>query len=369
MVKRYYEKKIEVTVDNNTIDPPGGGMISKLENVANVAELIYASPNGKYNEYFTPLSKVKVYVGADVIPENPTFAGEVVSVTGTNLIHVKLQSFLHRAKKAEVIINDQKNFDGWEVGGVINALVNGGTYGASVWFNALDTPLTFIGGTSPEVIVTPAYRKKAGMDRLKVMRDLVKMSYDPGNYPDPPLNYILYESSGPRDGLEPILYLTKVPDLATSYPWWSFTYGDSLITSKPLVKTFGSVNIQTVIGKDEVFATFRNEQRIIVDGEHIGKTIKDISLTSKAGCYERARREVNSNLFKTATTEIQALELIDAVPGLTNVEIKDSPHIYEGYHRVKNVKINFSGKLKVTARLDNRPPTLIEQLKTYIAGD
>lgn len=339
MVRLLRKPKIEVTINDNGFDNPNSGTIKKQKEIW-TGSLVYPNPQGRLFEYFSSKDVIKVYLGLEELPSEPTFTGTVTSENGDRVRSLALHGRLYSAQSDSVIIDAYDNLDGYEVSQAIKKLID-----------SLDTSFTQVfTGTNPPVYVTKDLRNENGIVIYSAIKNLRNLAYDNTLVGKRPLYYMLYEEGNK-------LFFRKEPELIDSNSWFTLTGGDNLIKGEPRAKTYGVINKQTVIGKDGVKATFTSDHRIAVDGVFAGKTINDDNLLSSAECYERARVEVEENKYKTINTNITALEMIDAVPGLSIVTIKNSKNIVTGLHRVRDINISYGRGFSVTTQIEKDIPS------------
>ena len=338
MVRLLRKPKIEITVNDNGFDNPNSGTIKKQKEIW-TASLVYPNPQGKLFEYFSNRDVVKVYLGLDELPDKPTFTGFVTSEKGDRVRNIALHGRLYSAQSDDVLITDYSNLDGYEVSQAISKLLS-----------LLDVSFTQVfTGTNPSVFVSKDFRYEKGVIVYSAIKALRNLAYDNILIGKRPLYYFLYEESNR-------LFFRKEPELLDANSWFTLTGGDNLIRGMPKAKTYGTINKQTVIGKDGVEDTFTSEHRIAVDGVFAGKTINDDDLLSSAECYEKARVEVEENKYKIINTNITALEMIDAIPGLTIVKIENSKNIVTGLHRVRDISISYGRGFNVTTQIEKDIP-------------
>jgi len=338
MVRLLRKPKIEVTVNDSGFDNPNSGTIKKQREIW-TASLVYPNPNGRLFEYFSSLDVIKIYLGLDELPDKPTFTGFVTSELGERTKQLALHGRLYSANKDSVIIDEYSNLDGLEVSQAIYSLIDNLDISFTTRFN----------GTNPSVFVPDDFRYGRGIIVYSAIKQLRDMAYDDSEFGKRPLYYFLYEEGDK-------LFFRKEPELVEANSWFTLTGGDNLIKGEPKAKTYGVINKQTVIGKDGVRATYTSAHRMAVDGTFAGNPIYDDSLLSAAECYEKARVEVEENKFKTINTEITALEMIDAVPGLTIVEIQNSKNIVSGLHRAQDIDIRFGKGFSISTRIEKDIP-------------
>lgn len=337
MTRLFRKLKIEITVNGNGFDNPNSGNIKKQKDIW-TASLSYPNPQGKMFEYFQTRDEVRIYLGLDELPSIPTFTGFLSADSGENLKSFSFHGRLSSANRDNVIIDNNYNLDGMEVSQAIKTLIG-----------LTDTNYTLkFTGTNPEVFVPSTFRYDKGENIYTLIKKLRDMAYDNVDYSQRLLYYFLYEEDDK-------LYFRKEPELIDENSWFTITGGDNLLSGKPKSKTYGVINKQTVIG-DGVKATYRSKHRIAVDGVLSGKTINNEKLKSAAECYEKARVEVENNKFKTINTNITALEMIDAVPGLTIIKIQNAKNIVNGLHRVRDINMSFGRGFQISSQLEKDIP-------------
>jgi len=337
-MRLFRKPKIEITVNDSGFDNPTSGSIKKQKEIW-TGQLVYPNKNGKLFEYFSGRDVIKVYLGLDELPDKPTFTGFVTSDKGENVKTLALHGRLYAAQKDDIIIDQYNNQDGQEVSQAIRNLIN-----------LLD--ISFIQvftGTDPQFYVPKTFRYESGSYIYPIIKALRDMAYDDTDFSHKPLKYFLYEEG------EKLMF-TKESKLLDENVWFNLVGGDNLIKGAPVSKTYGIINKQTVIGKDGVKETYKSENRILRDGTNAGKPLKNDKFLTAAECYQAARVLVRDNNIKIINTKITALELIDAVPGLTIVNISNAKNIQSGLHRVNDVNIRFGSRLSVDSTIEKDIP-------------
>lgn len=348
MVRLFRKAKIEVTVNGNGFDNPSFGTIKKQKEIW-TASLTYPNQQGKLFEYFSSRDVIRIYLGLDELPAEPTFTGFVTSESGDNARSLALHGRQYAAQKDDVIIDDYDNLDGSEVSQAIKKLIS-----------LLDISFTEVfTGTNPEVFVTKDFRHDRGIVIYTAIKNLRNLAYDNTVFGKRPLYYFLYEEDDK-------IFFRKEPELIDENSWFTLTGGDNLIKGEPRAKTYGIINKQTAIGLNGVSATFESAHSIAVDGVFAGKTIYDETLLSSAECYERARVEVEENKYKTINTNITALEMIDAIPGLAIVKIENSKNIVTGLHRVRDIDIRYGRGFNVTTQIEKDIPVFGDEVASIL---
>lgn len=338
MSRIFFKPKIEVTVNDSGFDAPTGGSVKKTNEIW-TGSLVYPDPGGKMFEYFSPSDVIKIYFGLDEVPDEPLFTGFVSSERGNLSKTFSLHGRQYAAQTDDVIIDQYSNLDGMEVSRAIEYL-----------FDLLDISFTkFFTGTDPPTFVNSDLRFPDGSYIYPVIQKIRNSAFDSTEPGKSPLKYFLYES-------DEKLYFRKEVEAVAGNSWFTLIGGDNLIKSDPIRKTFGVINKQTVVGLNGAKATYTSQNRVAVDRTFAGKPVKDETLLTSAQCYEKARQLVDDNQFSIINTKVSALELIEAIPGLTIAKIENSKNVINGYHRIKDVDIRFLRGLTVTANIEKDVP-------------
>lgn len=348
----FRKPKIEVTIDGNGFDNPSGGFIRKTAEIW-TANLIWPNLHGKMFEYFLEGNIVRIYVGLDAIPDKPTFTGFVTTDSGDKKFEVNLHGRLHASKTNDVILDNFTNLDGNEL--------SQGIYKLFEDFVDVSFNKKFL-GTKPAIYLDNDFRYENGAFVYDVVKALRDKAIDQSDFTHAPLRYVLYEE-------DTSLYFRKEPPLNDdTLAWWELIGSDNLFMTAPISKVFGIINRQTVIGKDGVRATYQFENTIAVGRVFAGKPIKDETLTTSAECYLKAREIVEKSKLKVVNTKITALELIEAIPRLSLVNIVNASNIKNGIHRIENVDIMFTGGFKVTAGIEKSYPLFGESVLASLSA-
>jgi len=339
---------IDVRLNGVSIDKPASGSITKSLEMPS-ATLVFPNRDGRYFQYFKPRDIIDIYVGTEDYPLYPTFTGYVTDASGDEAITMNLISRLSALEKEYIYLDDYTNYDGWEV----SAAMQEQLFRSDAAIDVLHK----LQGTDPAFFVPSDYRKPDGVTRYQFLKFARDLAYAVSSETGEALTYHLYEH-GRRD-----FKLLKQKPLVTGNEWWHFVYASNLIMSQPSVKTHGMVNRQTVFSKsgEKVVFDLAHPQQRSVFGLHEGQPIK-LDYGNEEDAYNRARVECLKNRSPSVTSTISAVDMLEAVPGVSIVRLSKAPNLLAGLHRVMDVRINFGNTLRVDCVLEKAPPVLSREI-------
>jgi hypothetical protein len=116
------------------------------------------------------------------------------------------------------------------------------------------------------------------------------------------------------------------------------------------------VNTQKVYGAEGVYGEFTYNHRVTYDGIIEGEPIQDDNILNNAEAFEIARATVLSSVYRDRKVTAHSLQLLNAIPGITTVELTEMPYGLSGKYIVDSVRISIdaSGGIDVSSELRRR---------------
>ena len=331
--------RVEITVNGSGFDQPLSGSIERTKEISS-ATLSFGNKSDRLFGYFQPTDIVEIYVGNNVVPDEPAFVGYPFEQSGKKRMELSLSGLLYPYTKRYMRVTDTDNVDGYEISAAIRKIMG-----------MIPTPLSLkILGTNPTSYISDKskLRFKEGVslyDLLKKLRDSTSF-FDAATQRD--VGYVFFERNG-------VFHFRQIPIATEDNSAIDISYGNQIISVAPESTSVGLINRQTVIGKD-VEATYDNLHRQHVDGIKEGEILNDNTLTTVADCFDKAKRLCEQALFPVIRTKISSPQLIDAIPYFTVVNIINSSDTFSGANLITSTEITFDTGLEVNCSLERTPP-------------
>jgi len=325
-----YEVKIDVTVNGSGFDAPTE---INIKDDGEIPSAVLMFPTGiNYSNKLTKKDIVRIYVGLDDTPDTATFTGHMDSSLFKFSNKISLYGSLNRAQNDQTIVSDYDNLDGLEISNAIQKIF--GDVSELSWMTGLFQT------TSPISKVPTGFRFKNGISKYGMMKQLRDMAG----------NYALFQHGDYFHG-------RQIPDPDVASPSYSLSYGDGLLNFEPESSNKDTFNYSRVKGKNDIIGEYKNDHRVLVDGLREMGILVDNDITSVGECYDVARDNVLSSIFKKNPMVIDSHLLIDAVPNVDVVEITGAPYGLSDNYLIKNKTIvvgqdTFSVQCRVTTPMD-----------------
>jgi hypothetical protein len=349
LVRYAKDVKVDVTVNGSGFDNPSE---ISYEDDGDIPYCSMMFPGGIRSRYQIKKSDlVRVYIGLDDVPDDPTFTGYQTDETGISNANMEFSGVLFRAMKDYKRVTDFDNHDGQEIGNAIEGLVRN-TSGLS-WL------ARNVENTSPKVFVPLETRFQNGVSKFELMKEFRDLAVNP----EDPLQmgrYTFFEYGG-------TFYFRSIPDPKTASAWFELAYGDTLLSLDHDSSSRFTINKAQVIGDTGVFNEFQNDHRLALDGQLEDQPITDKGILSDGEAREVARASVLLQLFPEIPLNIESHLLLHSIPKATVVEITDAPYGLSDKYLLRSKQINVSeGNFSVTGKVTTPVDVVSDALSKLI---
>lgn len=334
---RSYPLNIEVTVNDDGFDKPISARCQKHPNSPFNFDISWPNPYDKMSRRLHFNDVVKVYAGFGDLSDVPVFTGCPFRRTGRSISKIYFNSFMNLLGGHTVFINDEFNLDGLEIAEAIRFLFSE-VVDYSMFYEQFTTSLR---GTDPKRYVN-GLRHASGINGLKLLEELRGLTSSLTDLPNLPVKYILYESDltlymrkpQPTDGTGyPAYHYINIDDIAGEPDVSRAKTNRSVVTGKAYKDSFG---IERKLSATHDDASSQQLNSVWDDVESTG-------LTSFSDCQDLAALLVEQGKFKQVKTQIEDLNLLEAIPGLTLIRVDESKYGFEGDFLAQDIDISLGG--------------------------
>lgn len=351
MLKKFKDVKVDVTVDGSGFDNPTELTIEDDGEIP-LCNMIF--PGGVRSRYrIQGTDVVKVYIGLDELPEYPTFVGYQVNESGLTEARMEFSGALFKATKDYRRVINTDNLDGYEIGAAIRKIFDS--------VNELSWLTPIIEKTNPAVYVPyDDIRYDKGISKHELMRDMRDIAVDALD----PIHLGRYTFFVHGDSF----YFRRVPDPKTSSAWLKIAYGDTLLSLEQDGGSGFGINRVTVIGKDDVFAEFENDNRVGVDGLLEESPINDSSILGDGDAYEIARAKVMESMIPEVPLMIASPLLLEGIPNITVLELTGAPYGLADNYLLKSKTISISEGMFEVMGTVSTPVDVVSEAIAQVLG-
>lgn len=342
--------KIDVTVNGSGFDDPSQVTIVEEGEIPTCQLTFPGGSNSRYK--ITRKDKIRVYVGLDDVPDYPTFVGHQADEFGFTTTRMELIGSLNRGIDDKRFVTDFDNFDGQEISTAIATVF--GEISELSWMSS------FIEATNPTAKVPDGLRYENGVSKYDLLKQFRDLAVDP----EDPLLMRRYTFFQHGDQFQ----FRKIPLINSTTEWYETFYGDSLLGIDPQATSRFSFNKSRVKGKDGVLGEFQNDHRVNVDGLVEADILVDNEILSAGEAYEVARAGVLQNMQRQNGLEIRSFLLLEAIPNLTVIRIRDAPYGLSDRYLIQAKEISVApGMFDVTAKVTTPVDVLSEVLSQLLS--
>lgn len=333
---------VEVRINGSTSDSP---LSLNVKKDGSIPSCVLTFPKGSSSRNrMLKTDKIEVFVHQDHTREYPVFTGYPRNEYGFDVATVQLFGPLSWAQKKNIVINDNRNFDNWEISHAIAEALNE--------VEMLDGTDKLLQATNPVCVVPAGIRKPDGVPVWSLINEFKGYavdSFDGLNFRE----YTIFEFDGR-------IYFRKIPDISYLYGASMYLdYGQNIIEIDDADSGESPFNSLTVIGSNNIRYTYTNANRKKYDGTNEGESISDDSIRTIAEAYGTSVATVLAQIQRSKNVVIESHSIMNLIPEVSIINIDGTPFGLNQNYLLTSLEIKIdSNNFKVTGMATTKKKVL-----------